>query len=106
MKGRIGSRVRESLSIFRLVGNLTGIASPKWEEVRKYLEHVCIDLPYSLNLEHVSTKEVIRSTISAQPLSIEMPPQLERTALRIPVVDDGESGLERRNCSRKYIPSK
>lgn len=64
-----------------------------WEQIRNYLEEICVDLPYTLTLEHISNGRVIRSTIEPQPLLVDIPPYLEPSALRIPV-NDMDCGLE------------
>lgn len=67
---------------------------PDWDEVRGYLAEVCQDLPYRLNLEHVSTNgQQTQDQIDPVPLKIELPPELEPLAMHIPV-DDAESGLQ------------
>jgi hypothetical protein len=67
--------------------------APRWKDIQEYLETVCQDLPYRLNLEHVSNGQVNKSLIDPLPLKVELPPDWEEAALRIPV-DDKEAGLE------------
>ncbi|MFL6214851.1 MAG: hypothetical protein ACJ74J_13285 [Blastocatellia bacterium] len=66
---------------------------PKWEDIKDYLEEVCQDLPYDLNLEYVAGGQTTTGVIKPLPLHIEVPPEMEPFAFRIPV-DDQESGLE------------
>jgi hypothetical protein len=64
-----------------------------WEEIKQYLQKVCQDLPYSLNLEYKSDGQETKERIDPLPLTVKVPPDLESDALRIPV-DDKEVGLE------------
>jgi hypothetical protein len=66
---------------------------PEWEEIKEYLEDICQDLPYRLDLEHVADGKATRSFIDPVPLTIELPSHLEPFALRIPV-DSKEAQLE------------
>ncbi|MCK5174914.1 MAG: ATP-binding protein, partial [Planctomycetes bacterium] len=67
---------------------------PTWAETEEYLRDICQDLPYRLNLEHISSDgEVTQSHIDRLPLVAKVPRELESMVLRIPV-DDAESGLE------------
>ncbi len=67
---------------------------PIWEEIREYLADVCQDLPYRLELEHVSTGEQVTvDWIDPKPLITSLPPELEPLAFRIPLADK-EIGLE------------
>jgi hypothetical protein len=66
---------------------------PHWDQIKDYLERICVDLPYTLNLEHVNNGKAMRTMIETEALSIDVPPYLEPLALRIPV-DDQASGLE------------
>jgi hypothetical protein len=66
---------------------------PGWEDIRKYLEDVCQDLPYRIELEHVHAKGVVESCIDSKPLTVQIPPYLEPASLRVPV-QDSEFGLE------------
>ena len=64
-----------------------------WDEINRYLKAICQDLPYRLNLEHVSAKGQTKTVIDPLPLVVKVPPHLESATLRIPV-DDKEFGLE------------
>lgn len=66
---------------------------PKWQAIKDYLEEICQDLPYDLNLEYVADGQTTADIIKPLSLHIEVPPDLEPFAFRIPV-DDQESGLE------------
>lgn len=67
---------------------------PKWYEIQDYLKDICQDLPYRLNLEHISSDgRVTRNQIDQIALVVELPKQLEQISIRIPV-NDQESGLE------------
>lgn len=64
-----------------------------WEEVKKYLIEICQDLPYSLNLEHLSVEGETIESIDPLALTVRVPAHLESATLRIPV-DDEEFGIE------------
>lgn len=68
--------------------------APYWGQIRDYLKDICQDLPYRLNLEYISNdgKEVHES-IDRIPLVVELPEDLDKIAVRIPV-NEQESGLE------------
>jgi hypothetical protein len=66
---------------------------PTWEEVKEYLEDVCRDLPYRLNLEHVAGKKIAEEFIDPRPMKADLPARYADKALRIPV-SDGVIGLE------------
>jgi hypothetical protein len=67
---------------------------PRWNEIKEYLKNICLDLPYRLNLEHLSSEgHITKESIDRIPLSVQLPQQFESMAVRIPV-DDQESGLE------------
>ncbi len=66
----------------------------QWYEIKDYLKDICQDLPYRLNLEHVSSNGCVnRDQIDPIPLFVELSAQLEPFSIRIPV-NDQESGLE------------
>jgi hypothetical protein len=64
-----------------------------WDSIKDYLVETCQDLPYSLNLEHVTVDGEIKESINPKPLTVSVPPHLESAALRIPV-DGKEFGVE------------
>lgn len=66
---------------------------PMWQDIKGYLEEVCQDLPYALNLEYVADGQTTLDIIEPLPLRIEVPPEMEPFVFRLPV-DDAESGLE------------
>lgn len=67
---------------------------PQWNQIKDYLIDICQDLPYRLNLEHLSSDgHVTRDSIDRILLIVQLPEQLEPLAVRIPV-NDQESGLE------------
>ncbi len=67
---------------------------PQWYEIRDYLKDICQDLPYRLNLEHVSSNGyVTRDRVDSIPLTTKLPEKFETMAIRIQI-DDNESGLE------------
>ncbi len=68
---------------------------PSWEHIRTYLQEVCQDLPYRIELEHVHTlaKELLEEHIDPKPLVVQVPSHLDSAVLRIPV-QDSEFGLE------------
>lgn len=67
---------------------------PNWEQVQKYLEDVCQDLPYDLELTYVGADGNKQSSQKIKPrgLKVELPVYLEEMALHIPVEDE-ELGL-------------
>ncbi|GAG33395.1 unnamed protein product, partial [marine sediment metagenome] len=69
------------------------LTPPTWHQVHQYLVGVCQDLPYDLELQHVTADGESRDTLEPLPLSVPLPPHLEKAAIRIPV-DDEESGLK------------
>jgi hypothetical protein len=66
---------------------------PQWTEIRKYLEHVCRELPYRVHLQYRSGENLSESYIDPRPLTLEIPAYLEQAVLRIPV-HDADFGLE------------
>jgi Histidine kinase-, DNA gyrase B-, and HSP90-like ATPase len=66
---------------------------PTWAEVRSYLEVLCLDLPYRLNIEHVEDGKPTVVRLDAQPLRAYVPPPFEKEAFRIPV-DNSDVGLQ------------
>jgi len=67
---------------------------PQLHEIKRYLIDVCQDLPYRLNLEHLSPDgQVTCDYIDRTPLTVQLPERLEPLSVRIPV-NDHESGLE------------
>jgi hypothetical protein len=86
-----GTRITLFLTPKREANN--AVSNITWEEVKEYLREVCQDLPYSLNLEHISDGQVVKDRIDPLPLRIELSPPDESTALRIPV-NDADIGLE------------
>jgi hypothetical protein len=60
---------------------------PKWEEVRRYVEHVCQDLPYPLTLVRVAAGIEDRRMVEPRGTHIEIPPQWAPFAVRIPFHD-------------------
>lgn len=66
---------------------------PSWGEVKEYLEDLCQELPYRINLEHVANGRVVKDWIDPQPIRVRIPVHLEDAAIRIDV-DDQELGLE------------
>ncbi len=70
-------------------------SSPSWQAVKAYLTDVCQDLPYPLDLEHVSTAgQLTRSSIVPMPLRLDFPERLEPHVLRISV-RNSQFGLRR-----------
>jgi len=68
--------------------------SPRWNEIKEYLKNICLDLPYRLNLEHLSSEDhITKESIDRIQLGVQLPQQFESMAVRIPV-NDQESGLE------------
>ena len=65
-----------------------GNKPPAWQAVKEYIQEVCQDLPYRLNLEHVSNGDSSKDFIDPIPLKVALPYHLESTALRIPVNDE------------------
>jgi hypothetical protein len=64
-----------------------------WSDIKNYLVEICQDLPYSLNLEHVTVDGEIKENIDPSPLTVNVPPHLESAVLRIPV-NNKEFGVE------------
>lgn len=67
--------------------------APTWEDVRRYIQGVCLELPYDLHLEHAKDGSVEQEVIPGGEEPAFVPPELEQYALRIPV-DDTEGGLQ------------
>jgi hypothetical protein len=68
--------------------------APAWEEIRNYLQGICHDLPYRINLEHLRGGSVLQSGfIDRRPMSLDIPAPYCHKALRIPVLDE-TAGLE------------
>jgi hypothetical protein len=85
-----GTRI--SLHLRRGAGT-TKDGSPTWKEVRDYLERVCRELPYRLELQYSGEAGTFTSHLDPSPLKLEVSPHLELAILRIPVRDK-EFGLE------------
>lgn len=66
---------------------------PTWEMIEDYLRGICLDLPYRLHLRHHRNGETSETYIDPRPLSVQLPPEYEEIAIRIPV-NDTEAGLE------------
>lgn len=65
-----------------------------FKEIKEYIEAICLSLPYTLNLEWIKPDgERITSLVEPQPLTIELPPEINDITLRIPI-SDKELGLE------------
>src|ERR1039458_9998635 len=69
------------------------IVPPTWEAIRKYLERVCQELPYRLNLEHVRDGKTSSECVDPKPLRVAFPYPYEDEAVRIPIADS-DAGLE------------
>jgi hypothetical protein len=67
--------------------------APTWSEIREYLENVCQDLPYRLNLEYVGPNGLSEDWVGATPMRAQVPSHLESSTLRIQV-NDQQFGLE------------
>ncbi|HEX5732338.1 MAG TPA: hypothetical protein VF131_05850 [Blastocatellia bacterium] len=70
-----------------------GNKPPAWQAIKEYIQKVCQDLPYRLNLEYISNGHFTEDFIDPVPLKVELPYHLESAALRIPVNDE-TYGLE------------
>lgn len=66
---------------------------PFWVDIKRYLQDVCQNLPYNLNLEYVEGQHIERSVIRPIPMEVQVPAHLEPFTLRIPL-DDNEKGIE------------
>ena len=67
---------------------------PQWQDIKEYIEDICQDLPYILNLEyHSSDKQITRDEVHPVPLVVKLPEDIDQFAIHIPV-NDIESGLE------------
>jgi hypothetical protein len=86
-----GTRV--SLFLARKTSQGKTTAIPSWKDVKEYLEAVCQDLPYRLDLEYVVGGEVIHDYIDPLPINVEIPQHLATCTIRVPV-NDSEAGLE------------
>jgi hypothetical protein len=86
-----GTRV--TLTLARGGNGTDKLGPPIWDEIREYLEDICLGLPYSLHLQQVQDGRLIESRIDPEPLSVVLSKEQESIYLRIPV-DDKESGLE------------
>ena len=64
-----------------------------WIGIREYLQEVCKELPYRLNLQHKSFGTSHQTYIDASPADLKIPPHLDPAVLRVPVQDD-EFGLD------------
>lgn len=66
---------------------------PSWDEIRTFLEDICLDLPYTLHLQHIKDGQSTESRLDPKPLSVVLPTGQESLYLRIPF-DDKDTGLE------------
>jgi hypothetical protein len=66
---------------------------PAWEDVKLYLQSICQDLPYRLNLEHELRGTLVREFVDPKPVVAVLPEPYGSKALRIPVADP-TGGLE------------
>lgn len=64
-----------------------------WNRIREYLEDICLDLPYSLHLQHIQDGRLIEGRIDPKPISVVLSKEQEPFYLRIPL-NDNEAGLE------------
>lgn len=81
------------ITLFLTRGGSNKTVAPTWKEVKGYLEYVCQDLPYRLNLEYVSGGQEFEEYVDPTPSNVQIPAHLESAALHIPVKDQ-ELGLE------------
>lgn len=65
---------------------------PTWEKIKSYLEDVCLDLEYTLDLEYVKDGNITRDCIKRCSNTIDIPSFLQECILRIEV-NDQEAGL-------------
>jgi Histidine kinase-, DNA gyrase B-, and HSP90-like ATPase len=66
---------------------------PLWDEIVSYLRRTCVNLPYSIVLEHVTQVQIVESAIDPQGLQIQIPEHLRNTTMTIPV-HDHQNGLD------------
>lgn len=79
--------------IMMFLASKSSSTPPSWEDIKEYLADTCQDLPYRLNLEYLTDGKEVRESLDPLPLTVYIPPHLQKAALRIPV-DDKEFGLE------------
>jgi hypothetical protein len=61
---------------------------PKWPEIEDYLRDLCQDLPYRLNLEHVTSDETLTGIIDPHPMVADVPPPYTDKAFRISIANE------------------
>jgi hypothetical protein len=66
--------------------------APAWEEVKEYLDDVCQELPYRLNLERTAGGRTAEDYIDPRPLTATVRAPYDSKATRIPV-DDPTAGI-------------
>lgn len=84
-----------TIVLFLIRGNPEGKykSAPTWEQINEYIKDICQDLPYRLSLVHKSKQGVESTSLNPVPLKIDLPPEIEKIALRIPV-QNTEVGME------------
>ncbi len=80
-----GTRVKLHLS--RTSGSNSPTAAVNWEALADYVRNVCQELPYRINLRHVTTTRTDVEFVDASPLSVAVPPEYAEAAYRIPLED-------------------
>lgn len=65
---------------------------PTWEEVKEYIQSVCRNLGFTIELKRFAEAEIDSVEIKPEGLEVQVPSHLSKTAFRIPV-DDVEIGL-------------
>jgi len=66
--------------------------APTWEEVKEYLDDVCQELPYRLNLRRTAGGITIEDYVDPRPLGVAVRAPYDSRATRIPV-DDPTAGI-------------
>jgi hypothetical protein len=75
-------------------GKRPGRATPSsWVNILEYLKDTCLDLPYSLHLQHIKDDQLLEDRIDPRPVSIILSQEQESYHLRIPV-NDNQAGFE------------
>ena len=86
-----GTRI--TLTLVRGGQNSDKPRPPSWGEIRSFLEEVCINLPYTLHLQHIKDGRLTEGRIDPKPFSVMLSEDAEPFYLRIPI-NDTDTGLE------------
>jgi hypothetical protein len=100
-----GTRVSLTLVRGGRTNKNDAVAPPSWKEIRLYIELVCQDIPYRLNLEHVSAAGIVSDAVDRRPMTATLSSLYVNDAVRIPVLDP-EAGLEGEIAIVSYVTAR